>query len=117
MESNFDLKEIVIDIKQGFSFADIALKNSEVETLKAEINRLSMIIRDRNAKLSGIETKPERGGELLTELVILYPQVSEVSYSETLRYIQGKGTPDTLTLVTISTKGRSFTDRERQQIE
>jgi len=117
MASSFDLNDIVIDIQQGFSYADIAIKNSEVETLKAEINRLSMVIKDRNARLSGFETKPERGGELLAELVILYPQVSEVSYSETLKYIQGKGTPDTLTLVTITTKGRSFADREREQIE
>ncbi len=117
MAANFDLNDIVIDIQQGFSYADIAIKNSEVETLKAEINRLGMIIKDRNARLSGFETKPERGGELLAELVILYPQVSEVSYSETLKYIQGKATPDTLTLVTISTKGRSLAVKEQEQIE
>ena len=52
-----------------------------------------MIIRDRNARLSGFETRPERGGELLAELVILYPQVSEVSYSETLKYIHGENCP------------------------
>jgi uncharacterized hydrophobic protein (TIGR00271 family) len=115
--ANFDLKDIVIDFHQGFSYADAALKNSEVETLKAEINRLGMIIRERNAKLSGLETKPERGAELLGELVILYPQVSEVSYSETLKYISGKDTPDTLTLVAISTKGGSLTGKEQEQVE
>ena len=102
---------------RDFPYADNAIKSGEVETLKAEINRLGMIIKDRNARLSGFETKPERGGKLLAELVILYPQVSEVSYSETLKYIQGKATPDTLTLVTISTKGRSLDVREQEQIE
>ncbi|MBE0679790.1 MAG: DUF389 domain-containing protein [Bacteroidales bacterium] len=115
--ANFDLKGIVIDFHQGFSYADVSIRNSEVETLKAEINRLSMIIRERNAKLSGLETKPERGAELLGELVILYPQVSEVSYSETLKYISGKDTPDTLTLVAISTNGGSLTGKEQEQVE
>ncbi len=115
--ADFDLKNVVIDFQQGFSYADIAIRNSEVEALKAEINRLGMIIRDRNARLSGFETRPERGGELLAELVILYPQVSEVSYSETLKYIQGKTAPDTLTLVTISTIGKSLTDKEQGQVE
>ena len=114
---NFDLKDVVIDFHQGFSYADAAIRNSEVETLKAEINRLGMIIRERNAKLSGIETKAELGGELLAELVIIYPQVSEVSYSETLKYIHGKNTPDTLTLIAITLKGRSLTDKEREQVE
>jgi hypothetical protein len=115
--TNFDLKDILIDIQQGFSYSDITIRNSEVETLKAEINRLSMIIRERNARLSGFESTPERGGELLAELAILYPQVSEVSYSETLKYIQGKTAPDTLTLITISTKGRTLAGMEREQIQ
>ncbi len=114
---NFDLKDVLIDIQQGFSYSDMTVRNSEVETLKAEINRLTMVIRERNARLSGFETTPERGGELLAELAILYPQVSEVSYSETVKFIHGKTTPDTLTLVTISTKGRSLADKEREQIQ
>lgn len=114
--ASFDLKKISIEIHQGFSYADIALRNTEVETLKAEINRLNMVIRERNARLSGLETKPERGKELLAELSILYPQVSEVSYSETLKYARGNETPDTLTLVTISTRGKSLAAREQEQI-
>lgn len=115
--ANFDLKRCVLDFHQGFSYADAAIRSSEVETLKSEINRLSMIIRDRNAKLSGLETKPELGGKLLAELVILYPQVSEVSYSETLKYIRGKDAPDTLTMVAISTRGSSLTSKEQEQVE
>ncbi len=115
--ANFDLKGVVIDFHQGFSYADAATRNSEVETLKAEINRLNMVNRERSAKLSGLEAKQELGGELLAELVILYPQVSEVSYSETLKYSQGKNTPDTLTLVAITLKGRSLTDREQDQVK
>lgn len=115
--TNFDLKGVIIDFHQGFSYADATLRNTEVETLKAEINRLGMIIRERNAKLSGLETKPELGRELLGEMVILYPQVSEVSYSETLKYISGKETPDTLTLIAITTKGSSLTGKEQEQVE
>jgi uncharacterized hydrophobic protein (TIGR00271 family) len=115
--TNFNLKDIVIDFHQGFSYADDALRNSEVETLKTEINRLNMVLKDRNNRLSGLETRPERGNALLSELSILFPQVSGVSYAETLKYIQGKASPDTLTLVTITLKGRSLTEKEQEQVE
>jgi len=114
---NFGLKDIAIEFQQGFSYADDALRNSEVETLKTEINRLNMVLKDRNSRLSGLETKPERGNALLGELSILFPQVSGVSYAETLKYIQGKAAPDTLTLVTITIKGRYLTDKEQDQVE
>jgi uncharacterized hydrophobic protein (TIGR00271 family) len=115
--ATFDLKNVSVDIQQGFSYADIALRNSEVETLKAEINRLNMVLRERNARLSGFETRPERGMELLAELSVLFPQVSEVSYSETLKYAQGKAPADTLTLVTITIKGKSLSGKEQEQVE
>ena len=114
---DFSLRDAAINIEQGFSYADIALRNSEVETLKAEINRLNMLLRERNAELSGISATREKGNDLLAEMSVLYPQVSEVSYARTLNYVTGRTTPDTLALVMVTTQGKDLSGKEKEQVE
>ena len=114
---DFSLRDAGINIEQGFSYADIALRNSEVETLKAEINRLNMLLRERNAELTGISATREKGSDLLAEMAVLYPQVSEVTYARTLNYVKERTTPDTLALVIVTTKGKDLTGKEKEQVE
>ncbi|MDX9729061.1 MAG: DUF389 domain-containing protein [Bacteroidales bacterium] len=115
--NDFALKDVNIKFEQGFSYADIALRNSEVETLKAEINRLNMVIRERNAALLGISATQEKGGELLSELVVLYPQVTEVSYAQTLNFVKERNAPDTLALVIVTTNGKDLSGKDKEQVE
>lgn len=115
--ADFSLKDVTIDFKQGFSYADLALRNTEVEQMKAEINRLNMVIRERNSALTTITESREKGGELLSELGILYPQVTQVAYSQMLSYAMGKESPDTLAVVIVTTKGRDLTGNEKELVE
>jgi uncharacterized hydrophobic protein (TIGR00271 family) len=114
---DFSLKEVNIQMEQGFSYADLALRNNEVETLKSEVNRLNMLLRERNAELTGISATREKGSDLLAEMAVLYPQVSEVSYARTLNYVKDRENPDTLALVIVTTKGKDLTGREKEQAE
>lgn len=113
---DFSLEDVNVEFRQGFSYTDIALQNSEVETLKGEINRLNLVIRERNATLSSIAEKQERGGQLLSELAILYPQITSVSYSETLSYVQGKHSPDTLAMVVLTLGKKGLKEQEKEQV-
>ncbi len=114
---DFSLKDVSVEFRQGFSYADIALKNSEVETLKGEINRLNLVIRERNATLGSIAAQQQRGGQLLSELAILYPQITSVSFSETLTYAQGKQSPDTLALVVLALDKKGLKQQEQEQVQ
>jgi hypothetical protein len=114
---DFSLEDVNVEFRQGFSYADMALKNSEVETLKGEINRLNLVIREREATLSSIATKQERGGQLLSELTILYPQIKSVSVSEILSYAQGKESPDTLALVVLALDRKGLKEQEKEQVK
>ena len=115
--NDFSLKKVYIQLEQGFSYADIAIRNSEVETLKAEINRLNMLLRERNAEITGISATREKGSDLLAEMSVLYPQVSEVSYARTLNYARERIAPDTLALVIVTIKGKDLSGKEKEQIE
>ncbi len=114
---DFSLEDVNVEFRQGFSYADMALKNSEVETLKGEINRLNLVIRDREAALSSIATKQQRGSQLLSELTILYPQIKSVSVSEILSYAQGKESPDTLALVVLALDRKGLKEQEKEQVK
>jgi uncharacterized hydrophobic protein (TIGR00271 family) len=113
---DFSLEDVTVEFQQGFSYTDIALKNSEVETLKGEINRLNMVIRERDATLSSITAQQQRGGQLLSELAILYPQITRVSFSETLSYAQGKQSPDTLAMIVLALEKKGLNQQEREQV-
>lgn len=115
--ADFSLKNIKIEFEQGLSFTDMALKNNEAETLRAEINRLNLLVRERERRLETIVEKQEMGGALLAELTILYPTVTSCSYSETLRYLQGGSSPDTLTVVTVTTRNPGLKGDEQKQLE
>jgi uncharacterized hydrophobic protein (TIGR00271 family) len=114
---DFSLKDGRVEFSQGFSYADMATKHTEVAALKSEITRLNMLIRERNAALSGISQAQERGGELLAEMMVLYPQVEGVSYSQTLNFVKGGEVPDTIALVTVTTRGKGLAAREKEQLE
>ncbi|MCK7535356.1 MAG: hypothetical protein MZV63_32430 [Marinilabiliales bacterium] len=60
--------------------------------------------------------RQEMGGELLAELAVLYPAVTSCSYSESLRYLKGSDTPDTVTVVTFTASGSGLTGDQQQQL-
>ena len=114
--ADFSLKGARVEFEQGLSFGDIALKNSESETLRAEINRLNLLIRESERKLESAVEKQEMGGDLLAELAVLYPAVTSCSYSESLRYLKGSDTPDRLAIVFVTAKSKQLSAEEKDQI-
>lgn len=114
---DFSLRDVTVDFRQGFSYADLAVRNTEVEQLKAEINRLNMVIRERNEALKGITSVGEKGGELLAELEVLYPQVTQVAYSRTLSFAKEKPVPDTMAVIVVTIKGKDLSNKEKEQVE
>ncbi|MEZ5020196.1 MAG: DUF389 domain-containing protein [Bacteroidales bacterium] len=115
--ADFSLKDVRVDFHQGFSYSDITTRNTEVEQLKAEINRLTMVLKEKEATLSDLALRQEKGGQLLSELAILYPAVTGISYAETLNYASGENAPDTISLVTVTVTGKSLTGKEKEQVE
>jgi uncharacterized hydrophobic protein (TIGR00271 family) len=114
--ADFSLKGARVEFEQGLSFGDIALKNSESETLRAEINRLNLLVRESERKLESAVEKQEMGGDLLAELAVLYPAVTSCSYSESLRYLKGSDAPDRLAFIFVTTKSKQLSAKEKDQI-
>ncbi|MEZ4999126.1 MAG: hypothetical protein R2758_17350, partial [Bacteroidales bacterium] len=79
--------------------------------------RLNMVVRERDEAMKGISSIREKGGELLAELEVLYPQVTQVAYSQTLGFTTGRPVPDTLALIVVTTKGKDLSNKEKELVE
>jgi len=75
------------------------------------------LVRERNTALQGIIATQQKGKELLSELEVLYTQISEVSYSQTLNYARSREAPDTMALVMVTTTGKDLSAKEKEQAE
>lgn len=82
----FSLKDASIHFQQGFSFDPLIRKNTEVENLTAEINRLSLLINDKDKKIDTMVHKNDMGKQILDEIKVLYPQIKSCSYAESVLF-------------------------------
>lgn len=79
---DFDLVDAKIKIQQGLSFAEFGTRASEREQLKSEINRLTMMLREKNRQRDSLDARMRLGGRLLAEITPLEPRILACAYSE-----------------------------------
>jgi uncharacterized hydrophobic protein (TIGR00271 family) len=79
---DFSLDGAEIALQQGFSFDEVNKRTSMMEDMKAEVNRLSLQLRERDKQLDSVYQKNFVGKEILDELKSIYPQVQTCSFSE-----------------------------------
>jgi uncharacterized hydrophobic protein (TIGR00271 family) len=113
----FPFKKVKIEFKQGFSFDEINKKNSEVENMKAELNRLSMVIQEKEKQLDSTKASIQFGRELLNEGRALFPQIDNCSYASTLSFNTSQSNPFSEKIVTFNIKGRKLSGSDKKKIE
>jgi uncharacterized hydrophobic protein (TIGR00271 family) len=112
----FKLKGTKLKFQQGLSFDFINKKDSEVDNLKSEINRLSAAVKEKEMVLDSIASSKTFGKQLLDELKSLYPNVSGCSVSEATEYNKLDNTSKVLQIVVVETTGKSLRNDEKQKI-
>ncbi|MCZ7557028.1 MAG: DUF389 domain-containing protein [Bacteroidia bacterium] len=112
---DFDLLDARIDIRQGLSFSEFATDLSEIEQLKGEINRLSLLLRDSERKQDSLLLREQLGNRLLSEIRPLEPRIIACGYSEALVYSATTGPPRRMTVVSFGTS-RTLPQRDRARV-
>jgi uncharacterized hydrophobic protein (TIGR00271 family) len=115
--TNFSLDHVKIEFIQGFSFDQITKKNSEVNDLKAETNRLNMMLHEKDKQLDSIYNKNNQGREILDEIKNLYPQIINCSYAESYVFYDNKSNPEKVEIVIFKTKDQYLKTSEKKKIE
>jgi uncharacterized hydrophobic protein (TIGR00271 family) len=114
---NFTLQNAKIEFHQGFSFDEITKKNTEVDDLQAEMNRLNQKLKEKEKQLDTINKRNYLGLQILNEIKILYPQIINCSYAESFVFKDSKSKLDKIGIVVFNTKGNNLKNSEKTKIE
>jgi len=113
----FSLNDVKIEFPKGLDVDDVSRKNTESDNLKAEIYRLSLLLRTRENELDSLNKINYRGQQLLNEIKTLYPQIINCSYSETYVFKDAGSKPEKVEIITFRTKGSKLSTSEKSKIE
>lgn len=112
----FALKNAELIIQQGFSLKENNTGLSEMDNLKGEINRLSVLVRDREFHLDSIKKAPMLGKQLLAEAQTLYPQIYAVSYGVSPTYSKENKDGENKSFVVFSVPPRKLKKSEKTKL-
>jgi uncharacterized hydrophobic protein (TIGR00271 family) len=98
--ANFSLSNATIVFEQGLSLEG---RRSEVEFLKAEINSLNHLLKEKDIQMQkATNSNKDTGAELFEELTVLYPQITAGCYAGTYLYESGDKIPESIVLVLLT---------------
>jgi uncharacterized hydrophobic protein (TIGR00271 family) len=113
---DFSLDDVEIKIQQGLSFDDIIQKSTESDLQRAELNRLNMMLEEKDKQIDSLSRKNLYGLQLLNEARNLYPQIIHCVYSQSYLFEDPVAEPEIVDLVVFTVKGNALTGKEKQQI-
>lgn len=113
----FELNNVEIEFPQGLSADEITRKNSEGDNLKAEMNRLNLLIATKENQIDSLAKMNYFGQQILNEIKTLYPQIIKCSYALSYEFKDAQSKPEKVEIVIFTMKGNNLRDRERSKIE
>jgi uncharacterized hydrophobic protein (TIGR00271 family) len=127
---DFSLDDAKLIFKQGFSIDDVKKRDSQVDNLKdvlksqgsqvdnlkGEINRLNLILKERDKLQEAIARRAALGKQLLSEIKPLYPKIVACTYSEASTFSDGVKDPEKVGVIVFKIKRGSLKKADKQKI-
>jgi len=113
---DFSLNDVEIIFKQGLSLDPIMRKTTEVESLTAEINRLMLLLNEKNKQTEAMSEKNYLGKQLLDEIKVLYPEFINCSYSESFLYSDSISNPEPIAIVVLKSEKNNIGQTSQKKI-
>ncbi|HEV7351105.1 DUF389 domain-containing protein [Telluribacter sp.] len=113
---DFFILDTQLQIEQGFSFANERENINEIDKLKGEINRLTMLLSRKDSYNDSLQTRMALGKQLLQEIKPLYPQIVSCSYAETRVYNDKSSKFETIALVVFETDKTVVANADKTRI-
>jgi uncharacterized hydrophobic protein (TIGR00271 family) len=115
--AGYSLEDAKIEFQQGFSFDQLTKKNTEVENLTSEINRLMILLKEKDELLEISSRKNIIGKQILDEIKILYPQINSCTYAESEVFSVPDSNPEMVQMIVFKTEGKNLHNAEKNKIE
>ncbi|MFA5323577.1 MAG: DUF389 domain-containing protein [Smithella sp.] len=113
---DFSLDEVKLLFKQGFSIDNLKSRESHVESLKSEINRLNLLLMEAEKAKETTSRRAALGRQLLAEIKPLYPQIMACTYSEASTFDIGAESPEKANVIVFRIKKGSLGNTDRKKI-
>jgi uncharacterized hydrophobic protein (TIGR00271 family) len=114
---DFGIPDAQIIITQGLTLETFDRSNTEVMTLREEINNLNTELRLRQAQLDSISRRYDMGRIILNEIRALYPQIESCVFSDSYQFTDTIQTPSRSPMVIFGTGKKSISRSDREKIE
>jgi uncharacterized hydrophobic protein (TIGR00271 family) len=83
---DFSIHDASIMIKEGLTFESIDSKNAELEAVRAELNKLQVLLKERDHRIDSLKFVPLMGKELFMEIRPIFPQITGCTYAESVNF-------------------------------
>lgn len=113
----FSLKNVRIDFPEAESGDEIIKKNTERDNLKTEMNRLTLLLQQKEYEADSLEKLKLRGQQVLDEIKNLYPQIINCSYADSYLFSGNKSKPIKVEIVGFTSKDNSLKKSDKLKIE
>lgn len=112
----FELGEAEISFQQGLSYTSLTNNLSEIDRLKNEIARLTLMLQEKSDQFDSLKGESSIGENLLKEIKSIYPQISELSFSNTGIFVDTLKSSNPASLIYIKAKPRSLNSTDKSKI-
>lgn len=113
--ADISLNKAEVIIQQGLSIETSDEINNETEKLRTELNRLNILVQQKENVIDSISTQNLIGKNILNEIKSIYPQIISCSVSNTSVFSDSASKPKHADIVifTLSKNNLSKTDKEK----
>jgi uncharacterized hydrophobic protein (TIGR00271 family) len=115
--NEFSLQYAKIEFQQGLSFDELTKKNSEVENLNAEMNRINQLLQEKNNYLDSLNNRKLLGRQILNEIRSIYPQIENCGHTDSYFYHDSISAPQKIEIVIFTLKKNKLTTVDKNKIE
>ncbi len=114
---DFSLQNTKIEFLQGLTFNESIKENTEVDDLKAEMNRLNSVIQQKDSYLDSLNKRNLLGSQILNEIKNLYPQIIKCAYAESNTFDETTSTPVKAQVIIFTLQKKRLLKSEKSKIE
>ncbi|MDP4285567.1 MAG: DUF389 domain-containing protein [Bacteroidota bacterium] len=114
--NDFSLNKAKIIFQKGLSFDFIDTKTGEVENLKGELNRLNIVLQEKQNQIDSIQKSRFIGKQILNEIKNLYPQIITCSYADSYVFNDTIANPSKIGIVAFTTQNNQLKDLDKGKI-
>ena len=110
--ASFSLKDVKIEFQQGLSFEAMDGRSAEIEALRSEINRVNLLLKEKDMMLDSIYSIRFTGQQILKEIQSIYPQIESCLYSKAFDVKDTLIEKNYIGIIVFKSETKNFPDKE-----